>query len=544
MLVQEMELFGRPSVKVFANRPKSINEILTKQLSTNKKKEAIVTEERALTYEDLDVLSSTIAANLQQKCGIQKGDRVATIIGNRYHFPLLVFACVKLGAIMVPVNVKLSPEEKAYILSHSDVKVIVSEGNYEYQLNLIKEINENALPEEKNIFLIDGEDSFTHLLDTRNQAPDPIEIDELDPAFILYTSGTTGRPKGAVLSYIGVIHSLMNYQSVFNTNSSMKTLIAVPMFHVTGLIGQLLHMVYVGGTSYSMERYQNKKYIELILQHRINFLFNVPTIFIMMSTENEFKNHTFNFVTKVAFGGSPIYLQTYQLLQSAFPNAELHNAYGSTETSSPATLMPRISPPEKVTSVGLAVPVADIRIMKSDGEECEVGEIGELYIKGPMVIEEYWDNEEANLKNFHDGYWQSGDIGMMDNEGYFYILDRKKDMINRGGEKIFSIEVEDVLKKLDWIREAAVIGVPDPIYMEKIKAFIVSDQLQEADIPFIQKHCSAYLAKYKVPDLFEFLDELPRNASGKILKNTLKERRENDVKRAIESSETSSKTTY
>jgi long-chain acyl-CoA synthetase len=535
-VIHEMELFGRQSIKVFANRPKNINEILNMQLTANKQKEAIVTEERSLTYEELDRYSSTIAANLQQKCNIQKGDRVATIIGNRYHLPLIVFACMKLGAIMVPVNVKLSPDEMAYILSHSEVNVIVSDSKYENQLYQIKEITEHALPVETNIFLIDGEDSFSHLMDSRNLTPDSTPMEEVDPAFILYTSGTTGRPKGAVLSHIGVIHSLMNYQSVFNTNSTMKTLVAVPMFHVTGLVGQLLHMVYVGGTSYSMERYQNKKYIEHILQHRINFLFNVPTIFIMMSTEEEFKNHTFDFVTKVAYGGSPIYKQTYQLLQRAFPNAELHNAYGSTETSSPATLMPRAHPPEKVASVGLAVPVADIKIMNAEGEECKVGEVGELYIKGPMVIQEYWRNEEANLKSFSNGYWQSGDIGTMDEEGYFYILDRKKDMINRGGEKIFSIEVEDVLKKLEWIREAAVIGEPDPIYGERVKAFIVSDQLQEADIPAIKAHCRTYLAKYKVPELFEFLDELPRNASGKILKNNLKERRENDAKRTVESS--------
>lgn len=537
-----MELFGRPLIKVFANRPKNINDILKKQLAANKQKRAIVTEERTLTYEELDVYSSTIAANLQQKCSVQKGDRIAAVIGNRYHFPLLVFACMKLGAIMVPINVKLSPDEMEYILSHSDVKVIVSEGKYKNQFEKIKEINETSIPEPKNIFFIDRKDSFAQLIDINYKTLKSSEIDEIEPAFILYTSGTTGRPKGAVLSHIGVIHSLMNYQSVFNTNSRMKTLIAVPLFHVTGLIAQLLHMVYAGGTSYIMERYQNRKYIELILKHQINFLFNVPTIFIMMSTEEEFKTHTFDFVTKVAFGGSPIYQQTYQLLQSAFPNGELHNVYGATETSSPVTLMPRVHPMEKVTSVGLAVPVADILIMNAEGEECQVGEIGELYIKGPMVIKEYWRSEAANLKSFTDGYWQSGDLGKMDEDGYFYILDRKKDMINRGGEKIFSIEVEDVLKKHEWIREAAVIGVPDSIYGERVKAFVVSDLLQEADIPAIEEHCRIYLAKYKSPELFEFLDELPRNASGKILKNALKERGENDVKRVIESSKTNANT--
>src|SRR5690606_16063068 len=173
-----------------------------------------------------------------------------------------------------------------------------------------------------------------------------------------------------------------NYKRVFETNGTMKTLIAVPMFHVTGLVGQLLHVLYVGGTVYSMKRYQNEAYIERILTDQINFLFNVPTIFIMMSTSEKFQNHSFDFVKKVAFGGSPIYQQTFNMLKQAFPNAQLHNAYGSTETTSPATLMPVSYPESKVTSVGKPVAVADIKVMDSEGNECIPGESGELYIKG------------------------------------------------------------------------------------------------------------------------------------------------------------------
>ncbi|MDQ0163603.1 acyl-CoA synthetase (AMP-forming)/AMP-acid ligase II [Bacillus alveayuensis] len=272
-----------------------------------------------------------------------------------------------------------------------------------------------------------------------------------------------------------------------------------------------------------MERYQNKKYIEYILKYKINFLFNVPTIFIMMSTVEEFKNSHFDFVKKVVFGGSPIYQQTFQMLKESFPNAELHNAYGATETTSPATLMPIKYPKSKVNSVGKPVPVADIKVVKENGEECRVNEIGELFIKGPMVIKEYWNNPEANEKNFTDGYWHSGDIGFMDEDGFVYVRDRKKDMINRGGEKIFSIEVEDVLKSHELITEAAVIGVPDEIYGERVKAFVVGRKLSESSIQKIKDHCQKHLAKYKIPEFFEVVDQLPRNASGKILKNKLKE---------------------
>ncbi|MFD1039832.1 class I adenylate-forming enzyme family protein [Virgibacillus byunsanensis] len=526
MAIQTIELFGRKDIKVFNERPKNIGDILSNSAKNYKEKNAIVTEERTLTYSELDSYSSIIASNLQKKCGVKKGDRVAIIIGNRYHFPLFVFACAKLGAILVPVNVKLAAEEIAFILGHSDVKVIISEEKFIYKMDEIKEIDSNVIPHKDLILVIDGEDTFTQLMEDKYEL-EKVKVDELDSVFILYTSGTTGKPKGAVLTHINVIHSLINYKTTFKTDSTMKTLIAVPMFHVTGLVAQLLHILFVGGTAHSMERYQNDKYIETILKYRINFLFNVPTIFIMMSTQEKFQNNSFDFVTKVAFGGAPIYQQTFSMLRKAFPNAEMHNAYGATETTSPATLMPLTYSEEKVTSVGLSVPVADIKIINTKGDECKLHEVGELYIKGPMVIKEYWKNIEANKSNFLDGYWLSGDLGCVDEDGFFYIRDRKKHMINRGGEKIFSIEVEDVLKKYELINEAAVIGIPDPLYGEKVKAFIVSDQLTEEDIPKIKNHCKKNLAKFKIPEVYAFIDELPRNASGKILKQSLKEKRGN-----------------
>ncbi|WEG15200.1 class I adenylate-forming enzyme family protein [Alkalihalophilus pseudofirmus] len=520
-MIEEITLYERDHVKVFSERPKNLTAVLQNSVRRYKDRKAIVTEDQTYTYEELDTLSSRIASNLQQDCKVERGDRVAAIIGNRSEFPLVVLACAKIGAILVPVNVKLTSDEMSYILGHSEVKVVISEEKHMNKLEEVRMKNAKALPNKENIFEIEGVNSFTRLLEP-NSALVNVVVDELDPLFILYTSGTTGRPKGAVITHINVIHSLLNYQRTFQTNSQTTTLIAVPMFHVTGLVGQLLHMIYVGGTCYTMDRYQNRKYIKYIQAYKINFLFNVPTIFLMMSTEETFRQMNFDFVTKVAFGGSPIYQQTFNMLKEAFPHAELHNAYGATETTSPATLMPITYDESKVTSVGRSVPVGDIKIMNANGEECALEEVGELYIKGPMVIKEYWKNPEANEINFTDGYWHSGDLGMMDRDGFIYIRDRIKDMINHGGEKIFSIEVEDALKKHELIKEAAVIGIPDTLYGEKVKAYIVSDHLTADDVSLIKSHCSQYLAKYKVPEVYRFVSELPKNASGKIMKHALK----------------------
>jgi long-chain acyl-CoA synthetase len=523
MTIHKVELFGRSDTKVFLHRPKSIGQILSDSVKKFGNKEALVTEEQSFTYQEIEALSTSIAANLQKNCGVKKGDRIAVFIGNRFQFPLVVFACAKLGAIMVPVNVNLSADEALYILRDSKPKVLIYEHEYFGKIEKIKSKSEELISIEKNTFVIDGVDTFMQLMMDK-QSLEPVSIKEEDSAFIMYTSGTTGRPKGAVISHVNIIHSLMSYKNVFQTDSSMNTLIAVPMFHVTGLIGQLLHMFYIGGTVHSMKRYQNDTYIHLILKYKIKFIFNVPTIFIMLSRNDEFQNKSFDFVEKVAFGGSPIYQQTFNLLKESFPNAELHNAYGATETSSPATLMPITYDKSKITSVGLPVPVADIQVVNSDGEKCQTNEEGELYIKGPMIIKEYWNNPKANEESFTGGYWHSGDIGTIDDEGFVYIRDRKKDMINRGGEKIFSIEVEDILKSHPDVVEAAVIGEPDPVFGERVKAFVVGPKLKEEDLQTLQEYCKQRLAKYKVPEEFEIIDSLPRNASGKILKNSLKNR--------------------
>lgn len=510
MELETITLFDREQIQVFKNRPSSIGEFISRSIEADPSKVAIVSEEGSVTYEELGQRGQQVASTLQARFDIQKGDRLAILIGNGIDFPTLVYASSLIGCILVPINIKLAPEEISYILSHSESKLLI----YHPELSAIAETMEM-------VKAIDLESFYKVVAETEVVSSFPLVV-ETDPAYILYTSGTTGRPKGAVLSHVNVVHSVLNYQSIFGTDKEYSTLIAVPMFHVTGLVGQLLHQLYNGATVYSMKKYQNEAYIQLVVDHKINFLFNVPTIFVMMSTTEMFKENDFSFVKKVAYGGSPIYQQTFELLKRAFPNAELHNAYGSTETTSPVTLMPRQYGIEKVRSAGRPVYGADIKVIDEHRTTLDVGQQGEICIRGPMVIKGYWRNEEANLSSFSDGYWLSGDIGMLDEDQYIYILDRKKDMINRGGEKIFSIEVEDVLKSHPDILEAAVIGEPDEIYGEIVKAYIVSNTLTADSVESVQEYCLTRLAKYKVPSKVLLIDELPRNASGKILKKSLK----------------------
>ncbi|MCM3691189.1 class I adenylate-forming enzyme family protein [Neobacillus niacini] len=526
-MIETKTVFGH-EVKVYRERPHSVFEMLEKTAASYPHKEAIVDGEVRLTYRELHKKVENVSANFQKRFQIQKGDRVAILLNNCVEFVLSVFAGAKLGAILVPLNTKLKESELAFMINHSGAKALITDN--ESLPKIDKLISENQLNKVEQIFLKNG--SSQGLLSKRflsfEVLEEPADCDELasikeeDPLFIMYTSGTTGVPKGAIGSHIGVIHSALSFEKVFQTNTETKTLIAVPLFHVTGLIGQLLHVTRIGGTSVLMSRYQTDKYINILANEKISFLFNVPTIYVMILSRKIFHQFQYPFVQKIAYGGAPMPNDTIYQLRKYFPNAELHNAYGATETSSPTTIMPRHFPDSKINSVGRPVPVAEIKVVNEQMKECSFDEVGELLIKGPMVIKGYWDNPKANQSSFIDGYWASGDLVKVDKHGYVYIMDRKKDMINRGGEKIFSVEIENILYNHPSILEAAVVGVTDPIFGEKVKAFIVKkDGVQMLTGDEIKSFIAARIADFKVPNEVVFVDQLPRNPGGKILKSHL-----------------------
>lgn len=525
-MISEQIVFNR-ELKVFADRPKTINEILDTTALKHPEKEAIVFGDIRLTYREVKNQVDYISVNLQKRFNVRKGDRVALLLNNCVEYGLMTFAIAQLGAIILPLNTRLQEKEITFMLRHSRAKLIVLDEKFREKLDRIQV--EAKLPDLEYKFLLNGKSedksSQDYFLFEILKIPSMLniteQVNEEDPLFVMYTSGTTGTPKGAMLSHIGVIHSLINFNKVLKTNQDTRTLIAVPLFHVTGLIGQLLHMVYIGGTSVLIPRYQTETAIKVMVKEKTTFLFNVPTIYIMLMSHPLFTNHDFSFVKTIASGGSTLSFNTISKLRKLFPNAKIHNAYGATETSSPTTIMPLVYDDSKLASVGLPVPVADLKIVNDTMEECGVNEVGELLIKGPMVVEGYWNNAEANKSAFIDGYWLSGDMAKIDEDGFVYIMDRKKDMINRGGEKIFSIEVENALYNHPAVLEVAVVGIPDQMYGEQIKAFIVKKEDEDATESEIQTFLQNKIANYKIPKEIAFVDELPKNSGGKILKRDL-----------------------
>ncbi|MFF2445581.1 class I adenylate-forming enzyme family protein [Neobacillus sp. NPDC058068] len=519
------EVHFNREVKVFENRPKNLHAMLKETAQKYSSHEVLVMNGNRLTYKEMHEKVEQIAGNLQNSLCVKKGDRVALLLGNSIEFCLLVFACAKLGAIVVPLNTRLREDELSFMIQQSNSKILVVDDEFLEKVESMRDLD--FIKNVQYFFLVGNrtpnrKDYLPFEILEQPSSVAEVHVTEEDPLFIMYTSGTTGLPKGAIGSHLGAIHSAINYEYVLKTNDKARTLIAVPLFHVTGLIGQLFHMVKVGGTSVILRRFKTEEYIRLTVEQNVSFLFNVPTIYNMMMAHSDFSLYSYSKVNCIAYGGAPMSSETIYKLKKYFPNSYLHNAYGATETSSPATIMPQIFNESKVASVGLPVPVGEIRVVNDLDEPCKSGEVGELLIKGPMIVEGYWNYEVANQTSFHNEFWRSGDLAKIDEDGFVYIVDRKKDLINRGGEKIFSIEVENVLYNHPKVFEVAVVGVPDPLFGEIVKAVIVPKADETIESQEIKDFVADRLANFKVPKLVEFVSELPRNAAGKIIKNVLK----------------------
>ncbi|MDF2722412.1 MAG: menE2 [Paenibacillus sp.] len=505
-------------VRVYAERPRNVYELLLRTASRFPEREALAMHGASLTYNAMRLSVEHIASRLYGDYGVRKGERVAILLGNCIEYALVFFACARIGAIAVPLNTRLTPKELRFMLEQSGSMALVTD----------TEFAEKAADADTGCvkFIVGGERerfiAFESL--TAPAAPAPqTDIDEQQPLYIMYTSGTTGTPKGAIGSHAGVIHAVMSYSRIMGTTELDRSLDAVPFFHVTGLVGQLIHMVYTGGANIIVRRFRAAEFIWTLSEARITFTFNVPTVYALMLSDPSFRQYRYDALGILAYGGASMSPHTIEQLEREFPGVQLYNAYGATETTSPATVMPKGCSKQKPLSVGLPIPVIEVKIVNGSGESCAPAETGELLIKGPNVVQGYWNNPEANEQAFVGDYWRSGDIARMDEQGFIYIMDRAKDMINRGGEKVFSVEVENVLLTHPHVLEAAIVGVPDPIYGETVKAVIVPKPGAVVDAADIQEYARRHLADYKIPRLIEVRAELPRNPGGKVMKYMLRD---------------------
>ena len=475
----------------YSDRPDSLVAMLGATVDKSPDHEAIfeLGGER-INYRQLWDRAARVAGGLREN-GVERGDRVAIRLGNGLDWCLAFFGAQMAGTIAVPVNTRFSESEVEYVVTDSGSRF-------------------SFLPDEK---LPDGQ---------------PFVVDDLkrsDVAAIFYTSGTTGFPKGAMTTHENFLSNTETCRRVVKLpdDGSVRNLVSVPLFHVTGCNSQLLPTCETGDALVIMPAFEVQAFLRAIRDERINLLTSVPAVYWLAINQNNFNEVDTANIRWISYGGAPIAPELVARITEAFPNARVGNGFGLTETSSVATFLPHEYAHSRPESVGFAAPVVDLDLFEPDPESG----VGELLVRGPNVVKGYWNKPEATAETFVDGWLHTGDMARLDQDGFVQIVDRKKDMICRGGENVYCVEVENALAAYPAVFEVAVIGVPDSMMGEKVGAVIVPRPGQDIDLDDLLAFAREHLADFKVPQYIAMRSEpMPRNPGGKMLKPVLRKETE------------------
>ncbi|MEA2227713.1 MAG: long-chain acyl-CoA synthetase [Solirubrobacteraceae bacterium] len=498
----------------------------------------------ALTWREVDDLTDALAVALGE-LGVVRGERVAVYLQNVPQFVLATVATWKLGAIVVPVNPMYRERELEEVLVDSGAVVLVAlEGLYgDVAAAVVERTPVRAVVTTSELDLLDGavpealasarreRHEAAHDLVELTQAfagrhPAAVDLDGSDVAFLTYTSGTTGPPKGAMNTHANVVFQAQVYRDWIRLGPEDSVLAVAPLFHITGLIGHLAVAMVVPMALVLFHRFDPGVALELAERHRPTFTIGAITAFIALMNHPSAEHRDLSSLRKVYSGGAPIPPATVEAFERRF-GAYVHNIYGLTETTSPSHAVPLdrrapVDPSSGALSVGVPVFNTVVRVVDDDGRDVPTGEIGEFVTSGPQVVPGYWQKPDETAHALPGGALRTGDVGFMDEAGWFYLVDRKKDQINAAGFKVWPREVEDVLYGHPAVREAAVVGVPDPYRGETVKAYVSVNAGHAPSGEELIAFCRERMAAYKYPRQVEIVDELPKTATGKILRRELR----------------------
>jgi len=492
---------------------------LTRRAAITPTRTALVFEGESWDYAEFNRRANRLAHALRA-LGVSHGDRVAYLDLNHPDFFLTLFAAAKLGAIFVPLNFRLTPPELAFIIADAGVHTLVHDEAF---AAVVDEIRDRIPCRE---LVCRSERPGVRRLDDllRDQRDDDLDnqvaTDEV--AVIMYTSGTTGRPKGAMLTHANLLWNNINAGLAFDISVDDITLVCAPLFHIGGLNVTPLIAFMKGAEVVLMRSFDPGGVLDLIPRHRVSTMFGVPAMFLFVSQHPGFAAADLSSVRFLLCGGAPVPEALIRLYGAR--GLTFAQGYGLTETAPFVTLVPIDRALDKIGSAGLPPFFTDVRLVDDDGREVAIGERGEVVVRGPNVMKGYWNRPEATAEAIRNGWFHTGDIGTRDAEGFFYIVDRKKDMIISGGENVYPAEVEDCLYQHPGIAEAAVIGLPDSRWGEVVLAIVVIKPGTSVTEQEVLEHTRGRLARYKQPRRVEFVEALPRNPAGKVLKFELRER--------------------
>jgi fatty-acyl-CoA synthase len=480
----------------------------------------------SITWAQLDDRLHRLAAGLASR-GVSKGDRVAILMTNRPEFIEIALAANAIGAIGVPLNFRLAPEEVAYILGDSGASVVVTDP-------LLQPLATAAIAslEKPPLMVVAGLDAaadggaiaYDELLAAERHEPE--FIDERDVALIMYTSGTTGRPKGAMLTHLNLLmQSITSIRTSRIQGDDVVTLCNVPLFHIAGIGGMPVSLL-VGAKTVIMPTglFDAESTLEVVETEKVTSLFLVPAQWQVMCAHPDATRRCASLRT-IAWGAAPASVTLLEDMGRVFPHTEIISVFGQTEMSPVTTSLPGAEAVRKIGSIGKVIPTIVARVVDDEMNDVKPGEVGEIVYRGPTLMVGYWNAPEATAEAYAGGWFHSGDLVREDEEGFLYVVDRKKDMIISGGENIYCAEVENVLASHPGIAEVAIIGAPHERWGETPVAVVVAvDAAAAPTLEDIVEFSRDRLASYKKPTVVVIVEALPRNASGKVLKHELRTR--------------------
>ncbi|MGJ4890922.1 acyl-CoA synthetase [Bradyrhizobium sp. HKCCYLR20261] len=507
-------------------RRQTLGDLLRRSAARTPGKTAVICGETSWTYAEFNAVVDRLAAGLASR-GVGKGERVAILARNSHAFAALRFALARLGAVLVPINFMLKPEEVAYILKHAGARLLATDSGFAGVARAAKALAPaveqmiwlpSEAPSERQADMID----FAELASSTSAAP-IVEIAGSDVAQIVYTSGTESLPKGAMLTHDAVIWQYVSCIVDAGIAADDVTLHALPLYHCAQLDVFFGPSIYVGATNIITAFPTPDNLLPLIAKHRISSFFAPPTVWISILRSPLFETTDVSTLCKGYYGASIMPVEVLRELAQRLPKVRLWNLYGQTEIAPLATMLGPEDQLRKPGSCGRAVLNVETRVVDDDMNDVAPGEVGEVVHRSPHLMLGYFHDDERTTAAFQGGWFHSGDLATIDDEGYITIVDRKKDMIKTGGENVASREVEEALYQIPEVSEVAVVGLPHPRWVEAVVAMVVVKSGCELTEEALLKQASSRLASFKTPKRVVFVDALPKNPSGKLLKRQLRE---------------------
>lgn len=494
----------------------TIPELLEKRTQREPDRTFVFCDEKEYSLRLLNENACRVAANLAKR-GVRPEEKVVLLMGNCMEFLYLFVGLGRIGAVMVPVNPTLKPDEIAYIVNNADATTIVAMPDFAPMLPHLKA----ALPNLRHVFFLgeeapEGAEPFPVLLEPVDEIPAIMATEHSDAALI-YTSGTTGMPKGVVLTHRNYV---WNARSVAHSNHLRpddRFLLVLPLFHVNAQVVSVLTPLIGGVDLVLMTRFNLHGILPMIAKYKVTIMSGVPTIYNMLASMGKAKQHDVSSIRYFVSGAAPLPEDTYDAVQKVFARPMIMG-YGLSEATC-ASAVADHEDPIRWNSCGPALRYTNMRIVDKKGHDVPVGEVGEIVVSGPTVMKGYYKNPEATKEVLKDGWLHTGDLGRFDEDGYVYIVGRLKDMIIRGGQNIYPAQIESVLMKMKGIEEACVVGVDEPRWGQEVLAVIKLAEGQSLTEQEISDFCKEHLAQYKCPRYVRFVDGFPKTPTGKVKKN-------------------------